>query len=81
LCARTHKYVLSIDTAIDEALFDLEANPGETANLAGDASRAELLTACRSDLAAWMRETDDPLLKRPDVASLLAADSRPSAPS
>jgi arylsulfatase A-like enzyme len=40
-------------------LFDLEADPWETANLAGDASCAEPLARLRGELVRWRTELDD----------------------
>jgi len=48
-----------------EELYDLQSDPNEFTNVAGEAKYADV----RKDLAArvdsWMRETDDPLLKGP----------------
>jgi arylsulfatase A-like enzyme len=51
-----------------EELYDLQADPGETRNLADDADHADLLANMRARLARWMHRTDDPLLRGP-VAS------------
>jgi arylsulfatase A-like enzyme len=49
-------------------LYDLETDPLERETLVARAETAELETDLKARLAAWMRETDDPLLKGP-VAS------------
>ena len=49
----------------EEQLYDLVLDPQEGNNLAGDASRSEVLAELRERLEAWMRETDDPLLEGP----------------
>lgn len=46
-------------------LFDLQLDPLETKNLADDPEYAEIRTNLEARLAAWMRETDDPLLDGP----------------
>jgi arylsulfatase A-like enzyme len=48
-----------------EMLFDLIHDPAEGANLASDARHATTLAEMRSRLDAWMRRTDDPLLRGP----------------
>jgi N-sulfoglucosamine sulfohydrolase len=45
-----------------EQLFDLDADPWETANLAGDPAYARVQADLRARLRAWMTELDDPLL-------------------
>jgi arylsulfatase A-like enzyme len=49
----------------EEQLYDLVLDPQEGRNLAGDASKAEVLEDLRERLEAWMRETEDPLLDGP----------------
>lgn len=44
-------------------LFDLEADPWETKNLADDAGSAKELSRLREELAAWRRRVNDPGLK------------------
>lgn len=64
-----------------EELFDLAQDPHETQNLAEDTSYAQVGSELKGKLAAWMRETDDPLLDGPigspfyqqSIASLSAA--------
>jgi N-sulfoglucosamine sulfohydrolase len=51
-----------------EELFDLEADPHEQQDLSGDAAHAVVCQEMRARLAAWMKETGDPLLEGP-VAS------------
>jgi N-sulfoglucosamine sulfohydrolase len=46
-----------------EMLFDLVFDPQETNNIAARPNAALVLDDMRSRLDAWMRETDDPLLK------------------
>jgi arylsulfatase A-like enzyme len=52
-------------TVAREQLYDLVLDPAEGANLAGDAAHAAALEEMRARLDAWMRETDDPLLRGP----------------
>ena len=47
---------------VEEALYDLVFDPNESANLAGGAQHAAVLTDMRMRLERWRRETDDPLL-------------------
>ncbi len=46
-----------------EQLYDLVFDPHETHNLAADPAHKPVLDDLRERLDAWMRETDDPLLK------------------
>jgi len=46
-------------------LFDLRLDPLETRNVAGDSAYADVLGELEERLEAWMRETEDPLLKGP----------------
>ena len=48
-----------------EQLFDVIFDPNETRNLAGDPAYAEALTGMRDRLDAWMKRTEDPLLRGP----------------
>jgi len=48
-----------------EMLFDLMYDPMEWSNLAGDARHASMLAEMRGRLDAWMRKTNDPILKGP----------------
>ena len=43
-----------------EELYDLEADPNEVTNLAGDAKHSGTLKGFRADLRAWQEETKDP---------------------
>jgi arylsulfatase A-like enzyme len=54
------KYVWNA-TDVDE-LYDLEADPGEIVNRAGDGACADELARLRARLVAWMQQTRDPLL-------------------
>jgi hypothetical protein len=49
----------------EEQLYDLLFDPNEGNNLADDPSRGAVLADMRERLDAWMRETDDPLLRGP----------------
>lgn len=44
-------------------LFDLESDPRETRNLAGDSQYADQLNHLREALGQWRREVDDPTLR------------------
>jgi len=46
-----------------EELYDLENDPLEQTNLAGDPAHAETLERLRTRVENWMQESDDPLLK------------------
>jgi len=48
-----------------EELYDLVFDPHEACNRAGDPACAEALEDMRARLDAWMKATDDPLLKGP----------------
>ncbi len=43
-----------------EELYDLESDPRELVNLAGDPAHAEMLAAMRARLVEWMRREGDP---------------------
>ncbi len=49
----------------EEELFDLIFDPAERNNLAKDPAHQQVLAEMRSRLDAWMRDTNDPLLKGP----------------
>ena len=46
-----------------EELYDLVFDPNEACNRADDPSLADTLADMRGRLDAWMKETDDPILK------------------
>lgn len=46
-------------------LYDLDADPLEKVNLAGEPGYEEVVKELREDLFRWMRETEDPLLQGP----------------
>jgi arylsulfatase A-like enzyme len=48
-----------------EQLYDLVFDPGEAHNLAAEPAHAATLAEMRARLEAWMRDTDDPLLRGP----------------
>jgi arylsulfatase A-like enzyme len=48
-----------------EELFDLEQDPNERRNLAGDVGARDVCQEMRARLAAWMKSTEDPLLAGP----------------
>jgi arylsulfatase A-like enzyme len=48
----------------DEELYDLDADPHELHNLAGDPARAAVLAEMRRALAEWQRTTDDEIPAR-----------------
>jgi arylsulfatase A-like enzyme len=45
-----------------ESLFDVERDPGEMVNLAGQAAYRDALAQHRRFLAEWCRETNDPFV-------------------
>ena len=55
----------SAQTRPAEELYDLARDPLESHNLSDDPECAETLGALRAQVAGWMRETDDPLLRGP----------------
>ena len=55
----------SVDRPAVVELYDLEADPLEQRNLAGDTEFAIVQENLSAELWTWMRETDDPLLKGP----------------
>jgi choline-sulfatase len=58
-----HKLILG--SGGEDLLFDLDADPGETKNLAGDPARAHVLAALRRELAAALSRPEPPLLGEP----------------
>ncbi|SEW27373.1 sulfatase family protein [Halobacterium jilantaiense] len=48
-----------------EELYDLESDPTESTNLAGEAAYESVRAELEERLVAWMRRTDDPLLDGP----------------
>lgn len=48
-----------------EELYDLESDPNERTNLAGEAAYESVRAELEHRLVAWMRRTDDPLLDGP----------------
>jgi hypothetical protein len=59
-----------------EMLFDLERDPLEQSNLAGDPDHASVLVELRDRLERWMVETDDPL-RHGDMPAPLGATVTP----
>ena len=55
-----HKYVAFSEGAPRELLFDLEADPGETRDLATSAGTARVLEHHRACLSQWIDQTCDP---------------------
>lgn len=49
-------------------LYDLQADPDETINRAADPALASVVEHLRHELIAWMRRTNDPLLRGPIVS-------------
>lgn len=62
-------YPQMIDTLTTERppleLYDLQHDPQETNNLAGQAAYSRIETDLRARLFQWMRDTDDPILNGP----------------
>jgi arylsulfatase A-like enzyme len=54
-----YKYILYESGARREQLIDLENDPGEMLNLAGDPAHRDVLARHRALLRAWIDETDD----------------------
>ncbi|MDH7568760.1 MAG: sulfatase [Armatimonadota bacterium] len=59
-----------------EELYDLQSDPWEEHDLAGDPACAPLLDEMRTCLARWMRETDDPLVHGPVASPYFEAQRR-----
>ena len=57
-----------------EELFDLEADPLELHNLAGDSDHAGIVSDLRCELEHWQHRTGDPWLLRDGVSLLAARD-------
>ena len=53
-------------------LYDLESDPYEFKNLAGDAAHSHVLTELKEQLAAWRKQTSDPLLNKGNLQRLKA---------
>ncbi len=64
-----------------ESLYDLMFDPGEQNNLVSDPSHGAVLNEMRGRLDAWMRATDDPLLRGPVPAPHGAEVNDPSGTS
>lgn len=63
-------------------LYDLEADPFEFRNLAGDSAHAHIQRELQQELARWREETNDPLLDDRNLERLKAEaqiDSKPGA--
>ena len=56
---------LETEDPAQEQLYDLIFDPTESNNLVGDPQSAAALREMRGRLDAWMKRTDDPLLKGP----------------
>lgn len=67
-----HKYCVYAHGQRRESLVDLESDPGEMTNLAGDPAHRETLLALRERLRRWGEANHDPL-----VATMLADDVSP----
>ena len=50
---------------VNEELYDLESDPHEQRNLAGDEGYAQVREKLATTLSTWMDATDDPLLSGP----------------
>ena len=57
--SQRHKYAAFSEGRPREVLFDLEADPGETRDLAADPSHSPALAAHRRCLRQWIEETGD----------------------
>ncbi|MEM7809755.1 MAG: sulfatase [Planctomycetota bacterium] len=69
-----------------EQLYDLVLDPHEANNLADRSTHDQALQSHRESLAAWMRRTDDPLLKGPvhaprELAMNPRTDPHPTSPT
>jgi len=72
---------LCLPTMPPEELYDLEADPHETRNLAGSAAHQRVLRRLRTELERWIVETDDQgrFLEPADLAARKGI-SRPGTP-
>lgn len=73
------KLLLNLTPAPDQEpveLFDLQADPGETKNLAGDAAHADVRRQLESAMAKWREETGDPTLDAARVGRWQEAATR-----
>jgi arylsulfatase A-like enzyme len=57
---RTERWKLNLSRGFGEELYDLEADPLELVNLAGQEGSATVQAELTAELAAWMKATDDP---------------------
>lgn len=62
-----HKYAAFSEGHPREVLFDLEADPGETRNLAADPSWRQVLAAHRRHLRQWIEQTGDDDFPLPSI--------------
>ncbi len=56
---RLNQYKYNIYSTLEEQLFDLKNDPGETQNLINEPSIEETRTRCRQFLQQWAEKTDD----------------------
>ena len=61
---------LNMERPVEYELYDLQADPYEYSNLAGDASHAKTLVRLQKELQAWREETNDPMLDPRNVSRL-----------
>jgi hypothetical protein len=57
---RTMQWKYAFSFSGSSQLYNLEKDPGETRNLINDASAKSIKQKLHTQLAQWMRETDDP---------------------
>jgi choline-sulfatase len=57
--SRRYKYCAFDDPGGMELLVDLETDPGELRNLAGDPASRDVLAEHRGMLADWVKRSDD----------------------
>ena len=54
-----YKYIVYAKGEIREQFFDLEADPGETSNLAQQPEMKEIVETHRNMLRQWIQQTND----------------------
>ena len=63
---------LNMERPVEYELYDLQSDPNEFSNLAGDKSHRRILARLQKELQAWRQETNDPLLKQANTLRLKA---------
>jgi arylsulfatase A-like enzyme len=76
VCSGRYKYSVYATGQQREFLVDLQTDPGEMKNLAGDPAESTELDRHRDLLDRWVRETDDRLAKPYTIASTVETEAK-----